>query len=110
MNLCKHELYRSPEATPNGLPPHESQNEFDMDQHSTASTRGMFINLLYLQVEALEKLYGSQLIWKIDNYAEKLYEAKAGKKPTIYSPPFLTSRHGYKMALSACLYGDGKGK
>lgn len=61
------------------------------------------------QVESLEKLYGSQLIWKIDNYAEKMVDAKSGKKTTIYSPAFLTSRHGYKMALSACLFGDGKG-
>ena len=60
------------------------------------------------KVENLEKLYGSQLIWKIDNYKEKLSEAKSGKKTTIYSPPFLTSRHGYKMAVSLCPYGDGK--
>lgn len=62
------------------------------------------------RVEGLEKLYGSQLIWKIDNYSAKLEEAKAGKKPTIFSPPFLTSRHGYKLAMSCCLYGDGKGE
>ena len=68
-----------------------------------------FCLLNNMQVEALEKLYGSQLIWKIDNYEEKLQEGKTGKKTTIYSPPFLTSRHGYKLALSACLYGDGKG-
>ncbi len=60
-------------------------------------------------MDSLEKLYGAQLVWKIDSYAEKFEEAKSGKKITIYSPPFLTSRHGYKMALSACLNGDGKG-
>ena len=64
--------------------------------------------LCLTQVENLEKMYGAQLIWKIDSYAEKLQDAKSGKKTTIYSPPFLTSRHGYKMALSLCLYGDGK--
>lgn len=36
-------------------------------------------------------------------------DCKTGKKPTIFSPAFLTSRHGYKLALSACLFGDGKG-
>uniref|UniRef100_A0A1I8F7W7 MATH domain-containing protein n=1 Tax=Macrostomum lignano TaxID=282301 RepID=A0A1I8F7W7_9PLAT len=25
-------------------------------------------------------------------------------------PPFLTNRHGYKLAMSACLYGDGKSR
>ena len=62
------------------------------------------------KVEALEKLYGSQMVWKIDGYEEKMADATAGKKQTLFSPPFLTSRHGYKMALSACLYGDGEGK
>ena len=49
-------------------------------------------------------------MWKIDKYAEKMEMSQSGKKSTIYSPPFLTSRHGYKMALSACLNGDGKGR
>lgn len=61
------------------------------------------------QVTSLEKLYGSQLLWKIDNYTNKFQEAKSGKKNTIYSPTFLTNRHGYRLALSTSLYGDGKG-
>ncbi|CAF1296856.1 unnamed protein product, partial [Didymodactylos carnosus] len=69
-----------------------------------------WIELLAKKVNALEKCYGSQLIWKIDGYQEKIMEAKSGKKPTIFSPPFLTSRHGYKLACSACLFGDGKAK
>lgn len=51
-----------------------------------------------------------QLIWKIDSYTEKFSEAKAGKKGSIFSPPFMSTRYGYKMALSAALYGDGKAK
>ena len=62
------------------------------------------------KVRDLEMLYGSQLVWKIDRYAERMQEAKTNKKVTIFSPPFLTSRHGYKMTVSACLNGDGKGK
>ncbi|PAA62246.1 hypothetical protein BOX15_Mlig027678g3 [Macrostomum lignano] len=62
------------------------------------------------RINGLENLYGPQLIWKIDNYEEKLAEAKSGKKSTIFSPPFLTNRHGYKLAMSACLYGDGKSR
>ncbi|CAF1277098.1 unnamed protein product, partial [Didymodactylos carnosus] len=69
-----------------------------------------WIELLAKKANASEKSCGSQLIWKIDSYQEKLMEAKSGKKPTIFSPPFLTSRHGYKLACSACLYGDGKAK
>ncbi|XP_033628157.1 TNF receptor-associated factor 5-like [Asterias rubens] len=62
------------------------------------------------KVRDLEMLYGSQLVWKIDRYAERMQEAKTNKKVTIFSPPFLTSRHGYKMTVSACLNGDGKAK
>ncbi|XP_033102352.1 TNF receptor-associated factor 4-like [Anneissia japonica] len=62
------------------------------------------------KVRDLEKLYGSQLVWKVDRYAERMQDAKTGKKITIFSPPFLTSRHGYKMAVSLCLNGDGKAK
>lgn len=67
------------------------------------------IETLATRTDALEKLYGAQLLWKIDNYQQKYNEAKAGSKPTIFSAPFMTGRHGYKMALSACLFGDGKG-
>ena len=71
---------------------------------------GYIINLtILLQVTSLEKLYGAQLVWKIEGYEEKMKESKAGQKPTIFSPPFLTGRHGYKLAMSASLYGDGKG-
>lgn len=52
----------------------------------------------------------TQLIWKIDNYTEKFTEAKAGKKGNIFSPPFMSCRYGYKLALSASLNGDGKAK
>lgn len=48
--------------------------------------------------------------FKTLNLKEKLNESKTGKKTTIFSSPFLTSRHGFKMALSTALYGDGKAK
>ncbi|VDL64185.1 unnamed protein product [Nippostrongylus brasiliensis] len=31
----------------------------------------------------------------------------SGTRPVIYSEPFVTGRHGYKMVASACLFGDG---
>ncbi|XP_033102354.1 TNF receptor-associated factor 4-like [Anneissia japonica] len=62
------------------------------------------------KVQNLEKTFGSHLVWKIDHYAERLQDAKLAIKTTIFSPPFLTGRNGYKLALSVCLNGDGKGK
>ena len=67
------------------------------------------ISVLERKVDALEKLYGCQLVWKIENWTERMREAKLGRKAAIFSPPFLTSRHGYKMAMALSPYGDGKG-
>ncbi|GMR41596.1 hypothetical protein PMAYCL1PPCAC_11791, partial [Pristionchus mayeri] len=58
----------------------------------------------------LEKMYGAQLVWRIDNVFQRQNEAKSGARSTIFSPPFVSSRHGYKMCLSACLYGDGQAR
>ncbi|XP_052248428.1 TNF receptor-associated factor 4-like isoform X2 [Dreissena polymorpha] len=68
------------------------------------------ITVLERKVDTLEKLYGCQLVWKIEGWEDKVHEAKLGRKATLFSPPFLTSRHGYKMALSLCPYGDGKAR
>ena len=58
----------------------------------------------------LEKIAHSQLIWRIEDYARKLKEAKAGNNDTLFSPTFTTSKHGYRLCASVCLNGDGKGK
>ncbi|XP_033748936.1 TNF receptor-associated factor 5-like [Pecten maximus] len=68
------------------------------------------IQTLEKKVDTLEKLYGCQLVWKIESWDDKVQEAKLGKKPTVFSPPFLTSRHGYRMAMSLCPYGDGRAR
>ncbi|XP_066264436.1 TNF receptor-associated factor 4-like [Branchiostoma lanceolatum] len=53
---------------------------------------------------------GCQLLWKITSYNEKLADARAGRRVSLYSPMFLSSRYGYKMAISICPNGDGQGK
>ncbi|CAF1011313.1 unnamed protein product [Rotaria sordida] len=67
-----------------------------------------WIELLARKINALEKTYGSQFIWKIDHYQERLQDARTNIKSTLFSPQFLTSRYGYRLALSICLWGDGK--
>ncbi|XP_074642412.1 TNF receptor-associated factor 4-like [Tubulanus polymorphus] len=62
------------------------------------------------KVDKLEKMYGVQFLWRIDKYEERLADAKSGKKTTIFSPPFYSHRHGYKMTVSVCLYGDGRAR
>jgi len=80
------------------------------NMHLNAERNGSRIDELNIRADSLEKLYGAQMLWKIDNYQQKFNEAKSGTRSTMFSPPFLTGRHGYKMAMSACLYGDGKAR
>lgn len=61
------------------------------------------------KTELIQRANSAQLVWKIDKYTEKYTESKTGKKTNIFSPPFLSHRYGYKLAVSASLYGDGKG-
>ena len=50
------------------------------------------------------------LVWKIDNFNHRLEDAITGKTPSLYSPPFFTSRFGYKLCMRIYLNGDGVGK
>ena len=47
------------------------------------------------------------LIWKIDQFERRTKEAVT---LSLYSTPFYTSRHGYKMCARIYLNGDGLGK
>uniref|UniRef100_A0A914D429 Uncharacterized protein n=1 Tax=Acrobeloides nanus TaxID=290746 RepID=A0A914D429_9BILA len=65
------------------------------------------MDIIHKRIDSLEKLYGAQFIWRIDNVRQKQNDARSGARSTIFSPPFLSGRHGYKLILSASLYGDG---
>ncbi len=67
------------------------------------------IDALSAKSDALEKLYGAQLIWRIENYKQQWNEAKSGTRTMVFSPPFMSGRHGYKLMLSVALFGDGPG-
>ncbi len=61
-------------------------------------------------VERLKKMCGeSQFVWKIEGFKRKYNEAAVGVNSALYSPPFETHKYGYKMALSFCPFGDGRG-
>lgn len=64
------------------------------------------VRLLTLEMTS----YDGVLRWKITDYDRRQSEAIAGKRLSIYSPPFYTSRSGYKMCARTYLNGDGMGK
>ena len=68
-------------------------------------------------VEQQEKLdvveqtsYNGVLIWAINDFMKKRYDAITGKKVSLYSPEFYTGHHGYKLRVRIYLNGDGLGK
>lgn len=54
--------------------------------------------------------YNGRIVWKIPEYSRHFHDAQTGKKSSLYSPPFFTSRHGYKVCARVYLNGDGSGK
>ena len=54
--------------------------------------------------------YSGVFVWKIPEVARRRQEAKKGRTISLYSAPFYTSRHGYKLCLRLYMDGDGSGK
>ncbi|KAG8447419.1 hypothetical protein GDO86_014774 [Hymenochirus boettgeri] len=54
--------------------------------------------------------YDGVFVWKITDYAKKRQDAIIGRCPAMFSPPFYTSKYGYKMCLRIYLNGDGTGR
>ena len=55
-------------------------------------------------------MYDGVLLWKIDEFDRRKREAIDGTTMSLYSTPFYTGRHGYKMCAHIYLNGDGMGK
>lgn len=69
-----------------------------------------FVDITEYRVRALGVIFSNHLIWRIDNVKYHIQKAKDGVEPSIFSPPFYTGKHGYKLALSFVWRGDGDGK
>ena len=55
------------------------------------------------------KTYG-EMIWKIDNVAFRMGQAKSGKVTALHSVACLTKQYGYKYCIRLYLHGDGMGR
>lgn len=70
-----------------------------------------YLEELNLKLEILEvKTTTGVYVWKVNDLARRYREARIGKTASLYSPPFYTSPHGYRLCLRAYLNGDGTGK
>jgi len=50
------------------------------------------------------------LVWKIPDICRRYRDAIEHRTISLYSPPFYTSPHGYRMCIRTYLNGDGIGK
>ena len=66
------------------------------------------VSLLLQTLQAAS--YDGTFIWKIPEVTRRRQEARTGKTVSLYSAPFYTSRHGYKVCLRLYMNGDGAGK
>ena len=82
------------------------------DQCTKAITQvNSMVNEVGLKVDILAvRSINGILIWKVNEVEKRIEEAKSGKILSLYSPPFFTSLHGYRMCLRLYLDGDGQGK
>ena len=68
-------------------------------------------NEMALLVQTLQATsYNGIFIWKIPEIQRRKHEAVTGMTVSLYSAPFYTSRHGYKLCLRLYMDGDGSGK
>ena len=66
---------------------------------------------LRLRQDVLEvKTTNRVFIWKIPDIRRRYHDAVDCKTISLYSPPFYTSPHGYRMCVRVYLNGDGIGK
>jgi len=62
-------------------------------------------------VEHFGKFCGEyHLLWKVKDFRRCYEEGATQAREVIYSPAFDTHRNGYKLQLSICPAGDGKGR
>ena len=76
-----------------------------LTQHSVA------IDEVRLRQDVLEvKVTDGVLIWKVPDLRRRYRDAIDRRTISLYSPPFYTSPHGYRMCVRTYLNGDGIGK
>ncbi|KAH9499150.1 TNF receptor-associated factor 4 [Bulinus truncatus] len=68
------------------------------------------ISQLCTSLQTITQTTDGIFIWKISNYKSKFNDAVYKNNKELVSPPFYTSRFGYKACLSVFLNGNGAGE
>ncbi|KAL7057340.1 hypothetical protein AAHC03_019265 [Spirometra sp. Aus1] len=82
---------------------HEFRNLLDLQAvHESQAT----IKKLQTKLQRSEAYFEPSFIWRIEGYRQKFEEAQQGKRTALFSQPFYSHRHGYRVCLSICPYGE----
>ena len=85
--------------------------EKTLQVEGATNSQGFYLGNLESELRAsLTSTYNGSFIWKIPDVRRKFRDAKLGHVCSIYSPPFYTSKTGYKMCVRCYLNGDGLGE
>lgn len=80
-------------------------------QESNITKHNSILQDVHLRQELLEvKATNGVFVWKINDLTRRKQDAYEGRTLSLYSPPFFTSFHGYRMCIRCYLNGDGSGK
>lgn len=82
-----------------------------LEMQDTITQYGTAIDDIRLRQDILDvKTTNGVLVWKIPEVRRRYREAVERKTISLYSPPFYTSPHGYRVCVRVYLNGDGIGK
>lgn len=88
----------------------ENQNKIRSLERSIA-LKDMNMAELELKAQSMEAAsFDGTFMWRVSDFSKKHQDALHGKTISLYSPPFFTSRRGYKMCARLYPNGDGMGK
>lgn len=88
----------------------QNQNKILSLERSIA-LKDMNMAELELKAQSMEAAsFDGTFLWRVSDFNKKHQDALHGKTISIYSPPFFTSRRGYKMCARLYPNGDGMGK
>lgn len=86
-------------------------NETIIGLQSTVTEHGHQLEDMRLRQDIMDvKTTNGTLIWKIPDLRRRYREAVERKTTSLYSPPFYTGQHSYKVCIRIYLNGDGIGK
>ena len=86
-------------------------NENLQSVQQSLTQHAVVIDEVRLRQDVLDvKTTNGVFIWKIPDIRRRFRDAMEGRTISLYSPPFYTSPHGYRMCVRTYLNGDGIGK